>query len=368
MPVVSARRAPSRIARERRTNFTGCQRVGVVQSGSARRLGMLLATAAVLGLPRATSAQVEGLTGSLIVTNKSIAKATVIDVATGRALATLPTGGGPHEIAISPSGNVAVVTDYGTGPSPGHTLTVIDLPGLRVARTIELGQYTRPHGITFFAGDTLAVVTSESSRNVVIVNIAEGAVRRAIATTQNGSHMLGLTADRSRIFTGNIGSNTVSELNVATGEPVRTFQVPAQPEAINVTPDGTEVWVGSNATGRVSVVNPRTGEVSTAAEGFGWPYRVCYTPDVRTVLMPDLRNEQLRFIDRASRAELGRIDFTGGGPQGIIITPDGRYAFLSLSTQARVAIIDIAARSVTGYLPAGETPDGVVYSTRVLAR
>jgi DNA-binding beta-propeller fold protein YncE len=329
--------------------------------------GIVIA-AALIGCasPSPTAAQVAGLTGTIIVTNKSIASATIIDVATGRALATLPTGNGPHEIAISANGNVAVVTDYGTGPAPGHTLTVIDVGERRVARTIELGEYTRPHGIEFFNGDSLVAVTSEASRNVVIVNVVAGEIRRAIPTNQNGSHMLGLVADGSRIYTGNIGSNTVSELNVRTGEPVRTHAVPAQPEAINVTPDGSEVWVGSNQTGVVSVVNPRSGAVSRAADGFGWPYRIRFTPDVRTVLMPDLRNEELRFVERSSHRELGRIAFPGGGPQGVIITPDGRYALLSLSAQARVAIIDIAQRKVVGHLPAAETPDGVVYTTRVL--
>ena len=48
------------------------------------------------------------------------------------------------------------------------------------------------------------------------------------------------------------GSHTVSELDLRTGTFVRKWDVPAQPEAVNVTPDGTEVWVGSNSTGKVS--------------------------------------------------------------------------------------------------------------------
>ena len=81
----------------------------------------------------------------------------------------------------------------------------------------------------------------------------------------------------------------------------------------------------------------------------------------------DLRNEELRFLDRASRRELGRLTFPGGGPQGITVTPDGRYLLQSLSKQARVAIIDVGTRAVVGHLAAGETPDGVAYSTRVTA-
>ncbi|HET8786637.1 MAG TPA: hypothetical protein VFM38_13445 [Candidatus Limnocylindrales bacterium] len=312
--------------------------------------------------PYRAAAQVAGLGGTIVVTNKSPATATIIDVATGRALATLPTGQGPHEVILSKNGRVAVVSDYGAQGPGGNTLTVIDVPGRRVTRTIDLGQYRRPHGIVFLPGDSLVAVTSETTGNVVIVHVAEGAVRRTIPTRQNGSHMVGVVADGSLMYTGNIGSGTVSELNGRTGEFVRTFDVPAQPEAINVTPDGAEVWVGSNATGRVSVVDPRSGTVTTAAEGFGWPYRVLFTPDRALVFLPDLRNEELRVLDRASRRELARLTFTGGAPQGITITPDGRHVLQSLSQQSRVAIIDVSKRAVVGYLPAGQTPDGIAYA------
>ncbi len=323
-----------------------------------------LSAAIFLALAGASAqAQVSGLTGTLLVTNKAPATATIIDVASGRVLATLPTGQGPHEVVVSRDGRVAVVTDYGSR-SGGNTLTVIDVPALKVVRTISLGEYQRPHGIVFLPGDSLVAVTSESSRNVVIVSVEAGVVRKAIATQHNGSHMVGVTADGARAYTGDIGSNTVSELNLVTGAYVRSWDVPTQPEAINVTPDGSEVWVGSNATGKVSVVSPGTGAITTAAEGFGWPYRVFFTPDVKTVLLPDLRREELRFVDRASRKELARLAFTDGGPQGITMTPDGKFILQSLSKQGRVAVIDAALRKIVGHIAAGETPDGIAYTTR----
>lgn len=321
----------------------------------------------VAAMALATSAAAQtGLTGTLIVTNKTPATATIVDVASGRTLATLSTGMGPHEVVVSSDGRYAVVSDYGTAQQPGRTLTVVDVPALRLARTIDLGEYTRPHGVVFLPGDSLVAVTSEASRNMIIVDVASGSVRRAIGTMNPGSHMVGVTSSGAMAYTGNIGSHTVSELDLRAGKFVRQFAVPNQPEAINVTPDGREVWAGSNATGKVSVVDTRTGTVTTAAEGFGWPYRVLFTPDTRTVLLPDYRNEELRFLDHASRRELGRLSFKGAGPQGITITPDGRYAFESMSTQGRVAVIDVSARTVAGYVPTGDTPDGVAYTTRVV--
>ena len=313
--------------------------------------------------PPEPSSQVSGLTGTLIVTNKGPSTATIIDVETGRALATLPTGPGPHEVVLSRNGRIAVVTDY--GGSPGNTLTVIDVPAKRVVRTIQLGQYTRPHGIVYLPGDSLVAVTSETTQNVVIVAVASGEIRKAISTRHAGSHMVAVTGDGRRAWTGDIGSNTVSELDLASGMWLRSIDVPAQPEAINVTSDGREVWVGSNQTGKVSVVDAASGSVTTAAEGVSWPYRVLFTPDLATVVLPDLRNHEVRFLERATRRELSRISLPGAGPQGVTMTPDGRYLLESLSTQARVVVIDMRTRAVAGYIPAGDTPDGVAYTTNV---
>lgn len=308
-------------------------------------------------------AQVPGLSGTLVVTNKSPSTATIIDVASGRTLATLPTGTNPHEIVLSSDGSLAVITDYG---GQRRTLTVIDVPGLRVARTIDLGDNRAPHGIVFLPGDRLVAVTCEQSRTVVIADVVEGAVKHVVPTEANGSHMVGVNAKGTLGYTGNMRDHTVSELNLTTHAFVRSFPVPAVPEAINVTPDGKEVWLGSNQTGQVSVLEPATGAVTKAAEGLKWPYRMLFTPDGTQVIVPDPTLHEVRFIDRAARREVGKIALPGA-PQGVTITPDGRYVFQSLSAETRVAIIDPAKRTVVGHLTVGQTPDGVAYTTRVVA-
>jgi DNA-binding beta-propeller fold protein YncE len=311
-------------------------------------------------------AQVPDLTGTIIVTNKTPSTATIIDVGSGRTLATLPTGPGPHEIAITANGATAVVTDYSGPQGTRKTLTVLDVPGMKVVRTIELGQYTAPHGIHFLPGDSLVVVTSEGSNNVIIVHVATGEIRKAIPTNFRGSHMIGVTANATRGYTSNGAGNSVSEVDLKAGTFLRSWPVPNGPEAINVTPDGKEVWVGSNTTHVVSVLDPATGTVSQVADSVAWPYRVLFTPDVKTVIIPDLGNETVRFIERASRKEISRLMLPGAGPQGITMSPDAKYTFLSLSKQAKVAIIDMKTRAVVAHLDAGNTPDGIVYTTRVL--
>lgn len=322
--------------------------------------------AACLALAVSTSvahAQVAGLSGTLVVTNKTPSTATIVDVGSGRTLATLPTGTNPHEIVVSADGALAVITDYG---GPRKTLTVIDVPGLKVARTIDLGEHRAPHGIVFLPGDRLVAVTCEQTRNVVIVDVVAGVVREAISTDAGGSHMVGVTADGTRGYTGNMRDHTVTALDLTAKRAVRSYPVPEVPEAINVTPDGKEVWVGSNKTGQVSVLDPATGAVTTAAEGLKWPYRMLFTPDGRQVIVPDPTLHEVRFIDRVARRVIGILPLPGG-PQGVTITPDGRHVFQSLSAETRVAIIDPVKRTVLGHLTVGGTPDGVAYTTRVVS-
>lgn len=327
---------------------------------STRRSALVLLV--TLAWASLAGAQVAGLTGTLVVTNKTPSTATIVDVGSGRTLATLPTGTNPHEIVLSSDGALAVITDYG---GQRRTLTVIDVPGLKVDRTIDLGEHRAPHGIAFLPGDRLVAVTCEQTRHVVVVDVVDGAVRHAVPTEAAGSHMIGVTADGTRGYTGNMRDHTVSVLDLAAHRYVRSFPVPAVPEAINVTPDGREVWVGSNQTGQVSVLDPATGVVTRAAEGLKWPYRMLFTPDGSQVIVPDPTLHEVRFIDRAARRERGTLSLPGA-PQGVTITPDGRYVFQSLSADTRVAIIDPSTRTVLGHLTVGGTPDGVAYTTRVV--
>jgi DNA-binding beta-propeller fold protein YncE len=327
----------------------------------AHLVSAVLALAVLSGAIATAAAQ----SGTLVVVNKAASTASVIDVASGKTLATLPTGNGPHEVAITGDGRTAVVTDYG-GRAGNNTLTVIDVPGLEVARTIDLGEYRRPHGIAFLPGDSLVVVTSEEARAVVVVRVADGSIVKAVSTGQGGSHMLAVTGDGTTIYTGNIRDGTVSQLDVTTGERSQLFRTPPQPEAITVTADGREVWVGSNSEGKVSVVDVATGEVDEALDGFSFPYRILITPDNRHVLIPDFRAHELRIVNRATRSVVHVMQLDGAGPQGITLSPDGSFVYHSMSLENRIAVIDLATRRIIRHIDAGARPDGVAYTELVV--
>lgn len=335
-----------------------------VSSGLLLTSGLLLAGGLLGVAPATSSAQSDGETGTLIVLNKGAHTATFVDVASGDVVATLGTGRGPHELAVTKDGRWAVSTDYGGS----NTLTVFDVSGPRVAGTIDLTEYPRPHGAFFLPGDSIVAVTSEASHTVVLVQPFRDEIVAVIPTRADGSHMVAVTGDGRTLYTGDIGAGTVSRLDVDGGTKTRSYPVPAQPEAITVSQDGSQVWVGSNAEGYVSIVDTESGAVDTALSGFQWPYRILILEDRNLVVIPDLRRSHVRFIDYANRRDISRLDLPGEGPQGVFVTPDGSTLFLSLSQSGQVAVIDLDTREIVRRIDVGATPDGIGWSPVVLTR
>ena len=342
--------------------------VVVVLAAAACSGGVKSATTA------AANASAAAPSGTVIVANMGDNTATLLDVASRRVVATLPTGDGAHEVAVSHDGRWAVVSNYGVRGAPGSSLTVIDVPAAIVARTINLGDFKRPHGSAFLPGDSLFVVTSEASRAVVLVNFRDGTVAGSIPTNHPASHMLAMTADGRRIYTSNVADGTVSELDVPGRQFVREFTVAPAVEGIAVTPNGDQVWVGSNQAKTTTVLDSRAGAAVGTLSGFGMPYRLAVTPDSRTVVITDPPNAVVRIVDRATRMDRASVKIPSEGvtdkaefpgspsPEGVILSRDGRTAYVALQGSSRVAVIDIASATVVAYLPTGAGPDGIGYS------
>ncbi len=319
----------------------------------------VLAVLVGLALPALGMAQIpDGLRGTLVVLNKRGHDASFIDLASGEIIATLPTGRGPHELIVTDDGRWAIGTDY----SGGDSLTVFDVENLQVARTIDLSDYPRPHGILFLPGQRQVIVTSEASRQLVIVDFHSGEIVRDMGTGQPGSHMVALAADGSVAFTSNGEGDSVSVIDVPEGQLLSTLDVPDRPEAITSNDSGSEIWVGSNDEGVVTVFAAADGAQLAQWDGFSWPYRILFTKDERYVVMPDLNNNDLRLFDAQAKVELGSIDLSGTRPQGVTWYSDDRTLFLSLAGRDEVLVIDIESRAILGRYQTGSSPDGIAYS------
>jgi DNA-binding beta-propeller fold protein YncE len=299
----------------------------------------------------------------LVVVNKDVSTATVHALGDPTQPAVvLPTGSGPHEVAVSADGRWAVVTDYGPQGPGGTTLTVIALPQATIARTITV-PYVRPHGAVFLPDNRTVLVTAERDARVVEVDVTTGAVRREHATGQRTSHMVALSPDARTAYTANITDGTLSIIPLSGGAPTI---VPVGPmtEPIAAAPDGRTVWLGSNTTGKVFVVDVARRVVIDSVQTPGFPYRIGFTPDSRTAIVTNPESAEVRLIDVTSRAITAVIS-TGPGSQpfGIAVAPDGATAWITLRGTGEVAAIDLHSATLSGIITngAGTGPDGIAF-------
>ncbi len=321
--------------------------------------------------------------GTLVVLNKSEASASLIDLSTGAVVATVPTGEGPHEVDISPDGKLAVSTNYGTRAAGGSSLTVIDVPSAQVVRTIDLGEYRRPHGITWLGGSGEVAVTAEENKAVITINVHSGKVTGSVKTEQEVSHMVVVTPGGRRAFVANIGSGSVSVLDLWTMEHLADLPTGEGAEGITITPDGSEVWVTNRSADTVTVIDAASLEVLAELESKSFPIRAKATPDGKHVLVSNARTgdvsvfsvetkKEVRRIpmDLSSEATEGRL-FAGqfgesSVPIGILIRPDGKRAYVANANADVVSVIDLETWKTAGTLRPGKEPDGLAYSALIV--
>lgn len=323
--------------------------------------------------------------GTLLVLNKSDDTVSLVDLETKQIRATLPTGDGPHEVAVSPDGKTAVVSNYGDTQHPGNTLTVIDVPSKKIVRTIELGNYSRPHGVAWLQGDDVAV-TVEASKALLVVSATEGKVKHAIATDQLGSHMVAISPKHRRAFTANIGSGSTTVVDLASNKRITDVATGKGAEGIAVAPDGSEVWVTNRDANTISVVDPATLKITATLEPGEIPIRVKFTPDGTRALISNARSGDVAVFDTVTKELVGRVPMQAAGeklprndsrpltsqfgdgpvPVGILMPEPLSVAFVANTNADTVTVIDLETLKIVGRLKAGREPDGLGYSTLTL--
>jgi YVTN family beta-propeller protein len=315
--------------------------------------------------------------GTLVVLNKSDATASLIDVGSRRVAATVPTGIGPHEVSVSPDGRRALVTNYG-GREPGSTLTLIDLARAS-AKTIDLGTYQRPHGVQWLADNRRAVVTAEANKALLVVDADAGSVAFAVTTGQEVSHMVAVAPDGVRAFVANIGSGSVTAVDLRRKTVIGHVPTGKGAEGIDISPDGRRVFVTNREADTVSVIDAATLVVIAALPSKTFPIRVKVTPDGRHALVSNAGSGELAVFDTSSLTELRRVRFeatpaAGEGrmlsgrfgnspvPIGIVVEPGGGRIYVALSAADAIAIVDPTRWEPIDTLKAGKEPDGMAYS------
>ena len=288
-----------------------------------------------------------------------------VDLASGNVVARVPVGREPHEVAVSGDGKWALVTNTGANAHAGNTLSLIDLAIRKESRRIDLGPLTSPHGVWYNGGRFY--FTAEGAKAIAAYDPETDHILWLTGTGQDTSHNIVVSKDGTMIFTANRGSDTVSMFQLV-GRPgtynawhVTAIPVCKSPQGLDLSPDGKELWAGCRGTGEMAVIDTATKTVSSTFQT-NTPQiaRVRFTPDGHRVLAAGIGRGELVIFDAASRRELKRLKL-GDYAEGILVTPDGKRAYVGVTTNDTVAEIDLDRMEVARRLHTGLGPDGMAW-------
>ncbi len=319
-------------------------------------------------------APIQASDGFLLVANKSDDTLDIIDLATGELADRLETGPAPHEVAVSLDGSQAVIANY--DQANGDTLTLVNLE-TRQVKTLSTGNHRGPHGVVWLTDGFL--VTAEAQRELLIFDL-NGKLLRAVKTDQVVSHMVAVTPDGNLALVANIGSGSVTAIDLISGEKIKDIQTGRGAEGIAVSPDGKEAWVTNRAADTVSVIEIESLKEVAEIALPSFPIRTEITPDGKWVLVSAAGSGEMVLLDRESRKIVRRVGLDlststdrdgrlfanrfkqSPVPIGIEIDPDGGRFWVAATRSDVVVEMSLPELKVQRVIQTGRQPDGMAFA------
>ncbi len=272
----------------------------------------------------------------------------------------------PFNLAVSENGERMYVV-----AEEGNVLLVVDSKKDKVVRKIKVG--TRPHSVILNKDGSRAYVSNQWSNTVSVIDLKELEVVDTIATG-DGPAGLALSADGGFLYVVDSYSSNLSVIDLKTKEEVRRLTTGNNPTGIEATPDGSKLLVTSRRTMslpydeavncEITVVDDQK-HVVIERKGIEQAYlmeNISFTPSGDLAFFTMIRPKNNITTVQVDRGWMmthgfGVIEMKPGGrvvellidepnryfadPFDIVVSPDGKRAFISSAGVDFVSVIDV---------------------------
>jgi len=308
---------------------------------------------------------------------------------------------GPHGVDVSPDGRrLFVSTGHGT---PFGSLWVYSAAGDSVLGRVTLGDF--PATLQVSPDGAFAYVVNfnlhgdhvPSSLSVVSTDPLVEVARIPTCTMPHGSR---LSADGARHYSACMMDDLLVEVDTRTLGVARHFRLtrgaelgmegaprpapasasPADhgghgtaapppghaacsPTWAQPSPDGRRVWVACNRSSEIVEVDAAAWRVTRRIPAGEGVYNLAATSDGTLLVATNKRGRSVSLIDARELRELARIATLRRVVHGVAISPDDRYAFVSVegvgSEPGTVEVIDLRARRRVAAVDVGQMAGGI---------
>ncbi|UOR16786.1 YncE family protein [Qipengyuania aquimaris] len=327
----------------------------------------LLAACAPVSEDTSVQPTPDKVSGALFVAGKFGNTLAKVDLATGEEVLRVDSCANPHELATSPDDKHVALACYG-----GTTVDIFRTSDLQKVTSINLGDGARPHGIFWHPNGSL-YSTAEGHQAVyhIINPIPDGSHRAHVQRTlkyetgQRGSHMLAVSPDGTTAWTTDLGSRTVTRIDLVTSRPPMSATIGEEPEGIALTPDGETLWVSARGSDMAYALEPQSLKRIKDVPVGDFPLRIVLRPQGDYAVTSDLADGGLSVIDTATGAMVrsiavsSREEAEAKTQVTILFSPDGERIYVAETMANTIAEVDFDSGEVLRRLPGEGGGDGI---------
>lgn len=150
----------------------------------------------------------------------------------------------------------------------------------------------------------------------------------------------GATLATDKVYVANEGADTVSVIDATSLKTLASVRVGKMPHNVQVSPDGKFAWVTNNG-------EPGHTTGDSAHKGMG-----------KGLHQAMEQSGAVWVIDTSTSAVVAQVP-VGIHPAHVVVSPDGRFAYVTNGGDNTVSVIDTSLRSLVATIPVGQFPHGL---------
>jgi YVTN family beta-propeller protein len=168
----------------------------------------------------------------------------------------------------------------------------------------------------------------------------------------------GLVRSAGALYVANRGTDTISEIDPATGRVRGALKVGWEPVALALSPDESRIYVANSLRGTITVLDLATGNTLAEIGVPGTPVALACHPANPRLYVACRGANALTQIDTGALAVLSSLN-VGARPTGLAVRPGGAEVWVALDTSQRVNVVETAGFTSAAVIPLSRQPLGI---------
>ena len=246
-----------------------------------------------------------------------------------------------------------------------NTVLQLDADG-RVLRAIAV--CLRPRHMAWSEGKQRIMVACGDSNQIGIIDLHSASLVSDIPTGES-PEIFALSPDAKTAYVSIEDGSQLAAYDVASRSALFSIKTGAEPEGVLATSDGKTVYVTSEVANTVYAVDVAKRKIAAQVKTGMRPRRFALTPDGAELWVTNELSSSVSIIDTQSMKVRQTLTFEITGmrssditPVGMLMSSDGKTAWVALGRANHVAEVDVASRTVRGLALVGKRAWGLALS------